>query len=431
MAVTNYQNERGETLWKMYLNLRSKKNLTIRVQKLLIGFKSKEEAEIEERKHLIELSKKLERLENEGATWDVVIDKWERDKLTYGLDGYVKSTVIDYANMLRNWTKLWSGRPAHELTRGDGREILRMAQGLEKPTTFLVRLRNTINLVYTWGIEERLIIGVHHSPVYGIDLGRQKEEKLPEIYTRDQVRSLIHQAEMHNHKWHNVWKGAVLTGMRSGELLALPWQNLEMITEAEAFIQDELSPEKRRYGLIRVLSTWNTREKKFGPTKGGYWRTIPISKELYWFLAGIKKETGETGYVFPRFWEWEKGQQAQVLRKFCLDVGLPSIKFHTLRAIFGTLLIQSGVAPTRVMKICGWKDLKTMQRYIRMAGIDEQGATEALNLFPTDNLPNARPRRFASGSVSDQTTYSETDEEIMDRVVNLFDFRNRSTNVAE
>jgi len=36
------------------------------------------------------------------------------------------------------------------------------------------------------------------------------------------------------------------------------------------------------------------------------------------------------------------------------------------------------------MKICGWEELKTMQRYIRMAGIDEKGATEVLKVLPSD-----------------------------------------------
>jgi len=34
------------------------------------------------------------------------------------------------------------------------------------------------------------------------------------------------------------------------------------------------------------------------------------------------------------------------------------------------------------MKICGWKDLKTMQRYIRLAGIEVKGATDGLKLLP-------------------------------------------------
>ena len=37
-----------------------------------------------------------------------------------------------------------------------------------------------------------------------------------------------------------------------------------------------------------------------------------------------------------------------------------------------------------MMKIAGWKDMKTMQRYIRMTGIDEAGATEILRFIPTE-----------------------------------------------
>jgi len=36
------------------------------------------------------------------------------------------------------------------------------------------------------------------------------------------------------------------------------------------------------------------------------------------------------------------------------------------------------------MKIAGWKDMKTMQRYVWLAGIDEAGATESLSFIPTD-----------------------------------------------
>jgi len=56
------------------------------------------------------------------------------------------------------------------------------------------------------------------------------------------------------------------------------------------------------------------------------------------------------------------------------------------------------IAPARVMKICGWKDLKTMERYVRLAGIDENGATECLQVLSSD-------------------------AEVMDKVVHLFDPR--------
>ena len=52
------------------------------------------------------------------------------------------------------------------------------------------------------------------------------------------------------------------------------------------------------------------------------------------------------------------------------------------------------------MKIAGWKDMKTMQRYVRMAGIDEAGATEILHFIPTE-------------------------EAVMERVVSLVDHRTK------
>lgn len=93
----------------------------------------------------------------------------------------------------------------------------------------------------------------------------------------------------------------------------------------------------------------------------------------------------ENQFVLPRFQDWKDGRQAQVLRNFCDGMELPSIKFHTLRACFATQLIKDAVAPAVVMKICGWKDLKTMQRYIRLAGVEVDGATESLKILPMED----------------------------------------------
>jgi integrase len=87
-------------------------------------------------------------------------------------------------------------------------------------------------------------------------------------------------------------------------------------------------------------------------------------------------------------------------RAFCIRNGLPSVRFHALRACFATQLISSGIPASVVMKICGWKDLKTMQRYIRLAGIDEAGATEILRFVPTE-------------------------EAVMEKVVSMYDHRRK------
>ena len=86
-------------------------------------------------------------------------------------------------------------------------------------------------------------------------------------------------------------------------------------------------------------------------------------------------------FVLPRLAEWRQGQQAKVLKEFCRSVELTPIKFHTLRACFATQLISDGVEPIKVMKVCGWMDMKTMARYVRLSGVDESGVTDKLCLL--------------------------------------------------
>ncbi len=275
---------------------------------------------------------------------------------------------------------------ASELNRGDGREIDRLAQEAGKSATFRKKLKNTINVIYSWGIEERFICGVHESPVFGLEVRPDRDEKRPEILTVDEIRTLLRKAKEQSHPWYVIWVAGVLTGCRSGELHEIRRMDLDLVTREQAIEQEKSPVHQRRYGFLRVRKSWNTRYKEAGPTKGGYWRTIPISSEFYWFLVHDLhiERLSQNDFLLPRFWEWSKGEQARILRSFCVANGLPSIKFHTLRACFATQLIATGVPATVVMKICGWKDMKTMQRYIRLAGIDEAGATEVLRFIPTE-----------------------------------------------
>ena len=127
-----------------------------------------------------------------------------------------------------------------------------------------------------------------------------------------------------------------------------------MVTREQAAVQDKLSMDKRRYGHIRARRNWNARAKKVGPTKAGYWRTVPISGEFYRFLLhDLKIESlGTDAHILPRFRDWTLGFQAAVLRAFCIANGIPSVRFHTLRACFATQLISTGIPGTVVMKIC-------------------------------------------------------------------------------
>jgi integrase len=247
-----------------------------------------------------------------------------------------------------------------------------------------------------------MITGVHHRPVFGLQIEKDREEKRPEILNAEEIRTLLRKAKEQKHAWYPIWVGAVLTGCRSGELHQLTRADVEILPRELAREEDQKPFDKRRYGYIRVRRSWSARAKQAGPTKAGYWRNVPVSSEFYWFLVSELRveEMSPTAYLFPRSYDWDKGAQAVILRAFCIGNQLPSIKFHTLRACFATQLISTGIPATVVMKICGWKDMKTMQRYIRLAGIEEGGATESLRFIPTE-------------------------EAVMERVVSLFDHQEK------
>lgn len=365
MAVTKYEKD-GKTYWRVYIDLRSRKNPTVRAQKRINGLTSEREAKAEEKRLVRELSEKISQEESKGISWGELVERWVRYKELYPGKALAKTTLIDAEALLRNWTSQWWDRTPSELNRSDGREALKRANDEGRSVGFCVRMKSIINMVYTWGVEERLVTGSDQSPVYGIEIDRGREEKIPEILTIQEIRDLLRKAREQNHPWYPIWVGAVFTGCRSGELHQLKMGDIEIISREQAIAENEKPFHIRRYGLIRVRRSWNTRFKSVGPTKAGYWRTVPVSSEFYWFLIHDLKIEGKKpeDFLFPRFSDWDGGWQAEKLRGFCIANRLPSIRFHTLRACFATQLIATGIPATVVMKICGWKDFKTMQRYI-------------------------------------------------------------------
>jgi integrase len=188
--------------------------------------------------------------------------------------------------------------------------------------------------------------------------------KVPEIeqkvLTNSEVEILLREAQDTNHRFYPVWVMALMTGMRSGELMALRWVDLDLEGKT-----------------IAVNKQWSNKTG-FIPTKTRKNRIVPISNDLMRFLKEWKLKHGQTEFVLPRLPEWENDEQANVLREFCEAIGITSVKFHDLRATFITNLLARGESLARVMAIVGHNQLKTTNIYLRKAGVDVQGATDKL-----------------------------------------------------
>jgi integrase len=377
MAVREKINKKtGQRVHEAYWNARSKRFPHIRVQRS-IECGTEGEAAKAERRLVKETTEEVARLEALGTCWRSVINGWEAD--AKGEDEtwrnpmtgkpITEQFVRDVVNTLRNWTKPWLEIPAGELTRKHGKDALRAAEEAELSKGSLKRIKNYINMVYDYGIQEGIILNAKHSPVFGLLVNAPVSEKLPEILTVGEVRKLLFSAKVEGHSWYPIWALALTTGMRSSELYALRKKNV--------LVQD---------GLIRVCESWDHLADQAKSTKAGYWRNAPIPPALEGLIKTLLEDEQTGEFLLPRPREWAEGLQAMVLRAFCEKIGIPSIRFHAMRACFATHLLTSGVEDAVVMRIGGWRDFKTFQIYVRLAGVRERGASDRLGqvFLPSD-----------------------------------------------
>lgn len=360
--IKKYIDQSGENLWEVYVNIRSQSS-TLRTQKRIKGIKSEALAKKQELQLIRECERELLLKESKGISWDELLEKYELHMRQDLSSKIAAQTKADYIATVRRHTKAWLLREASGITPSDVRELFIETSDVIS-VAHQIKVKSILGKIFQFGIESNLIRGMPMLPTAGIKF-QKEEDKMPEILTIAEIKKLLFAAKEMDHRWYPVWAFALLTGMRNGEIFALLWSDIDFENK-----------------IINLTKSYNKRSGETKCTKGGYWRHIPISSELEILLKELKLKSNGSPYALPRIRDWNKGYQARELRAFCLSIGIPSIRFHALRACFATQLIRQGIPAIQIQKICGWKDLETMQRYIRLAGIEVAGVTENLKILP-------------------------------------------------
>lgn len=193
-----------------------------------------------------------------------------------------------------------------------------------------------------------------------------------------------------------LYRTAAFTGLRTGELLALRWENVDFIG-----------------GLLHVRRNYTGGEEKI--PKGKRVRSVPMMSAVIDALATLKGRehfTGEGDLVFCS----EVGEHldyfAHLKRyKAALErAGLREIRFHDLRHAFGTAAIQK-LNPYAVQSYMGHQHYSTTQRYLhhkprREDAVRLAQAFEGPNLVPNEGDPGA------TESNSRQRSVPETPEQV-------------------
>jgi integrase len=372
MAISKYE-KNGVALYRVRAFYKSAKDPDIRITKQVGGLRSESEAARTEARLSKEIRdqgiKEEARRVMIGKTWSGVLHHWYRAQLNVRVPfGAISRTTLDdtYGGVKKCMAR-FDNLPCCEITPLDLMRVFNELSERGASAGHKQKMRSKIKAIFEHGIQHNLI-ALRHNPVHDLVI-RKGEERKPEILSIGEIRRLVQLAFIHKHDWRYVWSLALLTGMRNGELFALRWTDIDWDQK-----------------LITAARSYNGRIKKVVATKAGYWRDVPLSSDAVRLLLELKPLTAHQEYVLPRLDRWANGIQAAVLRSFCLEHGLPSVRFHTLRACFGTQLLRQGVPAVVVMKIAGWRDLKTMQRYIRLAGVEVAGATEKLSVLPPEEV---------------------------------------------
>jgi integrase len=321
-----------------------------RVQMRRRGLESLRKAEEAE----FELKRELAKLKEFGV--DPRWGEWILECVKLLKVTYRPSTMYSFEKIMAKWIpKTWALKELKSFSKMEVHNFLHEELGPEVSLHTKKSVLKLIKRVFQMAIENGKL---ELNPCNGLMIKTPETEK--KVLTNAEVETFLKTAESTDHRFYPVWVLALFTGMRSGELFAMRWSDIDFET-----------------ATISVSRSWNSKNG-FTSTKNQKSRVVPMSAELLQFLRERKLQEVNREFVLPRLKEWERGDAAKVTKAFCKSVGVSDIRFHDLRATFITNLLARGEPLVRVMATVGHSDMETTNVYLRKAGIELQGATERL-----------------------------------------------------
>lgn len=316
------------------------------------GIRTMEEARKVYNELIIKMEQKFQR--SLYPLWPEVVDRFIEH---FKNQGVAKNTIYNYKTGLYAHTvERWKRKQINEITTSEIRELV-LDHLADKSDALRKDVLKYIRATFTYSVDMGII---YRDPTPKLKF--KKTLKIMSVLKENEMFHLLKMSKEKKHPWFAIWAVALYTGLRNGELYALKWDRVDL---------------NKRQMIVSLA--WN-KKNGFKETKSGDDRIVEIAESLLPLIEELYINR-TTEFVLPRFEEWDKNEQARVLRGFLEEIKLPRIRFHDLRASWATLMLSKGVEPIKVMSMGGWRDLKTMQIYIRKSGINIQGITSRLNFL--------------------------------------------------
>lgn len=167
--------------------------------------------------------------------------------------------------------------------------------------------------------------------------------------------------EIQGHKYEDLFKVTLFTGMREGEVLGLTWDCVDLENHVIS-VEKQLILEKEKGGSY-----------KFAPLKNDKCRAVQIPQTICDIFSRLKQEPNAHNPMNLVFVD-ENGKHLihkTVLANYksvAKKIGIPSSRFHDLRHTFAVLSLQNGDSIKTVQENLGHATASfTMQTYAHVS----------------------------------------------------------------
>jgi integrase len=289
----------------------------------------------------------------------MLVDQW----IERGSADLKPSTVYIYTSSAK--TRIYPDLGDELVTSLSRYRIQHWVDGLRRRGLAANTIHNTV-MVLSSALSSAVDLQViAENPVKGVRQPSPKQEP-PAVWSRHDVQSVL-RVVARSPMWHALYRLALTTGMRPGELLALQWRDIAdgMVTIRRTLTRDALGHD--------IVGT---------SAKTGAVRSIVLPADTIAALDMWRREQRVTelpGWVFTldhgrpfsrTYWNRQH-------TRFCKEANVTRISPHKLRHTAATLMLSVGVHPRIVQEILGHKDISvTMGTY---SIVSEQMQRQAMN----------------------------------------------------
>lgn len=176
-----------------------------------------------------------------------------------------------------------------------------------------------------------------------------------------------------------LWRLAITTGMRRGELLGLKWADVDFDAGALS-VRRSLSRGDSSRLIEREPKTQAGRRRiALSPETIESLRRHRVRQLEYRLSAGIDYEDGDLVFVNPFGKHIHPNTLMRSFGRLTAVANVPRIRFHDLRHTSATLLLAEGVHPKIVQERLGHSDIAmTLNRYSHVTPHMQSAAADAL-----------------------------------------------------